>query len=545
MRVRIAIFLIFLLGGGIHAFSQNLVPNFDFETVSSIPTGENQLLLASPWIPLSSTPDLFYKNQTSIVPCDNVGIPNNGGGYCNDRTGQNVYAGIRVDFSSNYREYVSVPLTIPLVSGEIYRIEFFIQRADSSRYSFSKMGALLTNNLPIQTGNNPLPFAASIEWTPNVTDTTNWTYVTGLYQATGGENYLTLGLFRNDSDPNVAKTDFGPQFSGCSNYDNSAYYYIDDVTLKPIAEFVQIAGDTVFCPGGSAVMIANSNVPFWWSTAAAPNDTLSDSLFLQVNPSIPTLYYLNGLTLKDSVLVTIVNPPALNLGADTSICQDDSILLEITDPSIFDFRWSTGDSTSTLEIKEPGQYYVDVSNLGCSVSDTIEIGGYLPNPPLSLGEDSLYCFFFNDSLTLDAGEAFSYKWMPFGDTTRYLTILVPDTYVVDIVRDNGCRRRASLEVYEVCEPIVYIPNAFTPDGDGLNDRIGAFINNVDRYSLRIMNRRGQTVYYTDVPGETWDGKYEGKDAPIGVYVYRINYHGLDFDGSKFSGKQLGTITLIR
>lgn len=543
-RQRIALFLILLCSLSFRSFAQNLVPNFSFETVSTLPTTENQLILATPWIPLGATPDLYYRNQNSTVPCNNIGIPSNAGGFCEERSLQNAYAGIRIDPTNNYREYLCVPLDIPLVAGDIYRIQFYVQRADSSRYSFSKMGALLTNNIPIQPGTGPITFPASMEWIANITDTVNWTLVTGLYQAIGGENYLTIGLFHADGDPNVAINDFGPSFSQCGNYDNSAYYYVDDVTVRPVSELVQIGGDTAICPGQSATMLAIANVPFWWSEASTPTDTLSTSVALTVSPGVPTKYYLHGLTLLDSVIVTIVNPPVLNLGPDTAVCQDDSIIAIATEATAIEYLWSTGDTTDVLIIKEPGTYYVDVSNIGCTVTDTLEVLGPLDNPPLSLGEDSLYCFFYHDTLRLDAGEAFAYIWST-GETSRYITVLVPDTYYVSITRENGCHRTASLEVNEACEPLVWIPNAFTPDGDGLNDVVGAYINNADRYSLEIMNRFGQRVFYTDVLGEAWDGKVEGKDAPIGVYVYRLNYHGLDHEGSKFKGKQLGTITLIR
>lgn len=547
MKHNIAYFLTLVFTGlcNLSAYSQNLVTNSSFETVITPPTGENQLNLANPWLPLGATPDLFYSNQNSAVPCDNIGIPNNVGGYCTERSGNNVYAGISVDFSTNYREYLSVPLSIPLLSGDFYRIDFYIQLADSSRYSFNRMGALLTNNVPIQTAGGVLNFPPAVEWVANVTDTTNWTKITGVYQAIGGENYLTIGLFRSNGDPQLGTTDFGPHNTGCNNFDNAAYYYIDDISVKPITEIVEIGGDTVICPGQIATMIANANVPFWWSAATTPNDTLSLSTFLDVSVTGPTKYYLNGLTLKDSVVVTIVNPPVYSLGPDTAVCENDSIYADAFESSALYYDWSTGEQTSSIYINEPGQYYVDVTNLGCTVTDTLNVGGFLENPPLTLGEDSFYCFFFLDTLFLDGGPAAAWDWQPMGQTTQQIAILQPDTVTLTITRENGCRKSATLEVNEACAPLVYIPNAFTPDDDGLNDNVGANINNVDSYSLMIVNRFGQRIFYTDAVGETWDGRFEGKDAPVGVYIYRLNYHGLDMEGIKVDGKQLGTITLVR
>ena len=65
------------------------------------------------------------------------------------------------------------------------------------------------------------------------------------------------------------------------------------------------------------------------------------------------------------------------------------------------------------------------------------------------------------------------------------------------------------------------------------------------FNFRVLNRRGQTVFYSEDPTAGWDGNFEGKPAPIGVYVYRLNYQGYDSDGVKIKKKMLGTVTLIR
>jgi gliding motility-associated-like protein len=100
-------------------------------------------------------------------------------------------------------------------------------------------------------------------------------------------------------------------------------------------------------------------------------------------------------------------------------------------------------------------------------------------------------------------------------------------------------------VAEVCVPLIFIPSAFTPDGDNLNDVLYPIVNNLVAYNFRILNRWGQTVFYSIDPNEGWDGKYNGADEVPGTYVYRVNFEGLDFEGSKLKGKRFGTITLIR
>jgi gliding motility-associated-like protein len=544
----ITLFLLFVLAVPHESFAQNLVSNAGFETIASPVTGQGQLTaLASPWQSLNATPDLYYKGQANlpITSCDAIDVPTNVGGYAPERTGKNGYAGISLDLNNNYREYISAPLSIPLLAGDLYRLEFYIQKPNFSRYACNRIGALLTNNLPIQPGTGVVNFIPQVEMVAQMTDTLNWILVTGVYQATGGENYITVGLFRSDSDPLLQKTDYGTQSTGCNSFDDRAYYYIDDVGVFPVTEHLSIAGDTILCPGETSVLTATSNVPFWWSDSNNPNDTLSLADSIVVSPNTQTTYYLNGIFQKDSITVLIVSAPYVNLGPDSLLCVGDTVELDAFATDGLFYYWSTGDTTTSIAVTDTGTYYVAVANSGCFTTDTIRFSGYLPNPPVSLGEDSMYCFFSYDTLHLDAGPGKSYLWSPTNETTQQITVLSPATYSVTVTHDNGCPRTAYLEVSEVCTPLVFAPSGFTPDGDGLNDLFTPYVNSATTYNLRIQNRRGQTIFYTEDPTKGWDGTFQGQDSPIGVYVYRLNYQGLDQDGFKMKRKILGTITLLR
>lgn len=527
--------------------AQNLVPNPGFESTLASPGAAGQWNLAQPWDGLNGSPDLYVRGQVGlpVLPCDLVDIPNNAGGFCNERTGNDYYMGLQFDVINNQREYLTIPLTIPLISGDIYRIEFYTQLADSSRFACSRLGALLTNNIPIQPGTGVISFVPQLEAAQQITDTSSWVKVSGVYQAFGGENYVTIGLFRNDTDPLVQKTDYGTKASGCSSIDNSAYYYFDDISVTPVNVIVQIDGDTILCPGESTVLTANCNVPFWWSSSTFPNDTIALSSDTTITPAGPVTYYLNTDYKTDSVHITIVNPPVYTLGPDTLLCEGDTILLDASTPDGIRYTWSTGDTTSILAVTDTGTYKVLVENTGCGLEDSVVIPGFLSNPFLTLGTDSSYCFFYNDSLTLDGGNGSSYLWTPTLETSREITVLFPATYTVTVIRANGCHRSASLEVQEICDPSVFAPSAFTPDGDNINDIYRVFVNNAQLYNFRIVNRRGQEIFYSENPDEGWDGTYNGEDSPIGVYAFRINYQGLDEDGIKVKKKVLGTITLIR
>jgi gliding motility-associated-like protein len=132
---------------------------------------------------------------------------------------------------------------------------------------------------------------------------------------------------------------------------------------------------------------------------------------------------------------------------------------------------------------------------------------------------------------------------------------VEDWYSVMIKSLYGCTGEDSVYVQFVTAPpppppppeeppgeLILLPNAFTPDGDGLNDVFKA-IGQPDKltsFSMKVFNRWGQMVYETKDITFGWDGTYKNQPAPAGTYVYRMEYsiNGYDFDVT-------GTLVLMR
>ncbi len=97
---------------------------------------------------------------------------------------------------------------------------------------------------------------------------------------------------------------------------------------------------------------------------------------------------------------------------------------------------------------------------------------------------------------------------------------------------------------EVCfgfDPILYVPNAFSPNGDGINDRYTWSYASIKTFSINIYDRWGELIYSADDPADFWDGFYKGSKVPDGVYVFIINYAGYD---GRFNLVK-GNITLLR
>jgi hypothetical protein len=202
----------------------NLVMNPGFENYISCPTGLSPPFTVASWVlPTDGSADYY---NSCATPVSGVGVPNNTFGSQTPRTG-NGYAGfILRNITSNYREYVEVQLSSPLVNGTTYQISFYVSLSDQSRWAIDKFGAYLSTT---QVG--PITGTAVLSLTPQVANTlsnfitnkTGWTLVSGTYLASGGENYLTIGNFYDDLSTTPV--------TGLGGFYQGSYYYIDDVSV--------------------------------------------------------------------------------------------------------------------------------------------------------------------------------------------------------------------------------------------------------------------------------------------------------------------------
>jgi gliding motility-associated-like protein len=107
----------------------------------------------------------------------------------------------------------------------------------------------------------------------------------------------------------------------------------------------------------------------------------------------------------------------------------------------------------------------------------------------------------------------------------------------------GCTDTTEENIQVQGDLIIYIPNAFTPNNDQLNNLfcpVGTFIDK-DEYTFRIFDRWGKIVFFSNKPGEGWDGMYNEAEASEGMYSYQLNCR--DLAGKKHQRK--GSVSLIR
>lgn len=218
--------------------------------------------------------------------------------------------------------------------------------------------------------------------------------------------------------------------------------------------------------------------------------------------------------------------------------------------------WNMGDGNiikNTSDVvhayDKPGTYTITFKASYRLCPDTTFSGSVtiLPHPVIDLGPDRKICPYGEPVVLKDlinAGDPKA-KWNWNSDVINnspQLTVYHPGVFAatVDI---NGCKATDTVEVIKDC--YINIPNAFTPNGDGNDDYFlprELLSKGVSKFHMTIFNRWGQKVFETtSTNGRGWDGKFNGEDQPLGVYLYLVEASFINNTQEKYQGN----LTLIR
>lgn len=242
-------FTLFLCSVQFILHSQNLVPNWSFETITSclLPSGSIIGGYVPPWFSpsidfpsITDSPDAF--NQCAPWA---YSTPANSWGWQLPSTGLG-YSGCICSGSSD-REYIEVPLTTSLIAGKKYCVEFYVSPADSSKLIIDGFGAYLTTDSVLASNAQPLPYSPQVaNLSGNViNDTSVWTLISGSFIAVGGEKFITIGNFKTDLATIIDTMNYGYLES---------YYYFDDVSVYECDSVIAVENNlfvpTAFSPNG-------------------------------------------------------------------------------------------------------------------------------------------------------------------------------------------------------------------------------------------------------------------------------------------------------
>ncbi|MEM1217934.1 MAG: gliding motility-associated C-terminal domain-containing protein [Bacteroidota bacterium] len=314
--------------------------------------------------------------------------------------------------------------------------------------------------------------------------------------------------------------------------------------------FLDELEDLVLCPNGEVQLTASGGVSYEWTPAAGlSNSTIPNPVAAPAETTTYTVAIFDdcGLATYDSVQITVDGDSSfVELGLDTFICQGETLVLDATNPNTT-YQWSTGNTESSIEVTLPGIYVVTVTvDQYCFDTDRIALN-VIPNPVANLLQPLPPCEGVELVLDADFGDPdATYQWQN-GSSESTLSVLTEGSYAVTV--ENVCgKASSSVDItFESCRE-VYIPNAFTPNFDGINDYF--YLQDegdVEEITfLRVFDRWGNLVYETtnSLPNDGvsgWDGTFRGGLAESGVYAWacEVRYR----DG--FQEVLSGSLHLIR
>ncbi len=251
-----------------------------------------------------------------------------------------------------------------------------------------------------------------------------------------------------------------------------------------------------------------------------------------------TLTTGNGCDSVTETQLTVWEKPNPGLGKDRNICEGQNIVLN---PGAFDnYLWQDSSTAQTFIASKPGTYQVTVSNLfNCKGTSRINILETAATPKQFLPPNSDLCA--GNVLKINVPGFKSYAWST-GSTDSKIEIRSGGNYYLTATSYDDCVGYDTMTVLEKnCIPIG-IPNAFTPNNDGLNDVFRPTINMVlTEFLLHIYNRTGQLLFRTKNQGEGWDGRFKGQKLDPANYIYYISFKNAE--GKAFNYR--GNILLIR
>ncbi len=275
--------------------------------------------------------------------------------------------------------------------------------------------------------------------------------------------------------------------------------------------------DTVLCnPGDSIMLQAPTGIYYSWN-----NGSIDSSRLIKE----PGTYWVGSATgyCQYRVDTFVVAAPYYSLGKDTTICNESSYTLQLP-PGATQYLWPDGSTGNTFTARSSGSYWVEAHKGGCVVRDTIAIR--IKDLRQELGPDPVLCLGSPVAVHLNAElrtpDAIA-TWST-GEQAAAITVQDTGRYWLRVT-DAPCSFSDSLYISAgFCECPAFIPNAFSPNQDGLNDVFAVrFENNcpLQRYQCSIFNRWGQRVFFSADPAKGWDGTWNGMPQDAGTYMFRI------------------------
>ena len=347
--------------------------------------------------------------------------------------------------------------------------------------------------------------------------------------------------------------------------DTSNCYAIATVTITdlPGPSFIIDSLKPASCYNGNdgAIFISSINDTAGYNYSWSTGTTTEDNFNLIKGEYTLTVQDTNNCT--QILTFTISEPDSISftISGETSICQQENVILTATvkgGTSPYSFNWDPGamnGSSVNISPSATTTYTLTVSDANnCPIPSQSFTVNVFPKPAADFTMTPLHTGFTNSPVVFKdlSDGADHWLWM-FGDILNGTSILKdpfytysePGTYTITLTvnTDEGCKDTLSKTIIMNSYITLYIPNSFTPDGDGLNDFFGPQGMEFIDFEMEIYNRWGEMIYRTFEIDKLWNGKFKNESDIIqaGVYVYKIWVK----DSKGETHNYVGNVTLIK
>ncbi len=322
---------------------------------------------------------------------------------------------------------------------------------------------------------------------------------------------------------------------------------------------ITISGSLNHCEGGNTTISASGGTNYQWADEDGNNIGNSASISLTEGTYTVNVTDANGCENTEEVIITQVPAPVADFSVNPDCAGQPISFTNNSTPAGLNYSWDFGNGNTSADAEtspvfsQGGNFTITliVSDGSCSDTATQTLQVYeqpvaaFTALPVRVVQSEENVEFTNSSSAAD-----TYLW-DFGDGETSSDFAPSHTYgeigiyTVTLIAGNseGCIDTLSridyIEAYD--KPIIYIPNAFTPNGDGLNDEFLVYGSGINEINFTIFDRWGSAIFNTDDVNQGWDGTIHGKDADPGVYVYYVRVKLSDLTFKKFSG----SVTLLK
>ena len=341
----------------------NFVPNGGFEAFDVCPDDLSGLdtFLGDWFLPTGGTADFFHTCSVVSDPLDFPGVPMNTFGTQTPLEG-NGYGGFFAYRADNYREYLSIALSQPMLEGETYCVSFSVNLADDVGFGIQEIGAYLSDNNPSSPGIGPLTVTPQIEYNNGVLLNTNdWVTISQTLTMDAEASFLTIGNFNDEQGTTKAIS------STTATLDEIAYYYVDEVFITylptlPFEENYQV------CLGETFSLAAPEGYcEYEWLMAGNPNEIVSEEAGFSFTPTTTgtTTFVFTGdkgeCSNSKTVTVTTETAPITNFAFNAGCFEEVVAFINLTDNttegSIYEWDFDGNGSIDLVSNGSVGYFY--------------------------------------------------------------------------------------------------------------------------------------------------------------------------------------------